>query len=637
MKERIIELEKLIRIHSSIYYEGLSNYCGIQPISDDEFDNLVNELTELDPDNKLISSTGFEHFFVSDKEKVVHEYGPIEGINKKPKNPAFYKNYAHESYCLSPKLDGSSVIIYYNNGKLIAALSRGNGTTGTNIIDVISQLSSIPKTIRYYDKLVLRGELINISAEGNIRNQSNGFIMRKGYKITEEDNDSFKFVPYNILNKSLTRDEETELIHKLGFIQIPRATMTYDELDGLWLEDSGYLNIIDELSTLVIDDVAYQLPIDGIIFEKNDQSFKKEGTNIFTRPMIAFKLDSTSEKTTVIGHKWKVSPYGKVFPTVLLDKVDLEGANVKKSSGGSYQYLLDKGLGIGAEVIVVRSGGVIPYIKEIVKKSDVFNIPEGTYKDGAHLYMKDFSVQESRLVRNIFNRHVPDGYGADLYSRLVEDYPSQMSNLKDYRKFIEEIHESGIIKSKNITTGKQLAALSILSDNTLTYQITTSKILSLSTINGLGPKYRKKINAKYPSIDSFITDIENSVSIKKLSNKLVEKSVKDNLSNIKLVAEFYKSNPSASIDVVDEIEDNSGKIKVILTNFTGSPVGKKDFTKTFDELFSTVGNVKDCDILVYHKPGSSKMKVAEKLGKKIISITELMEMSPSEIKELVNK
>jgi DNA ligase (NAD+) len=622
--QRIIELEKLIPIYSKMYYEGVeSDESGLTPISDEEFDNLVDELKDLSPDHPLILAVGFDYNIGSDKQKVDHCFVPVTGINHKTKSDVFNKGLSHkEGYVLTPKLDGCSIILTYKAGILTKALTRGTGIKGSNVIDIIKQLSSVPKVLKLKIDIVTSGELINIAdpeVYGNIRNQSNGYVMRKGHTVTEDEDELFKFVPYRVLSKSLTKMEELQLLKECGFIECP--WIKFDEFHEIdW--ESKKVEVIEQLTSTTFE--GKLLPIDGIVVELDDHSSQETEVSPFNRKTIAFKLNSSSAETTVIGIRWKLSQYGKFFPTILLDKVVLDGANVSKCSGGSYKDLVNQGLGIGAKVVVVRSGGVIPYITEVLEKSNKIDAPENSYLDGAHLFSSNFSVSEMRLVRNIFKRHIPHGYSNDLFIRFSDKYPELMDSLVKFREFIDSDHIITLDR-EFITTRKQLDALNETFDSIRNYKIDLIRLLSLCSIDGLGPKLNKKLSTKYMTIEEFMDAIRNGELIYKWSNRRVQDSVNENIDNIEKMFDFFKSNERniREIEVVDESQAELPK--VLLTNLSGSSLKKAEIQSKFKDKFKFVGDVKNADLVIFGKEGSSKYDAAVKLNKTLIQVEDFIQ------------
>lgn len=617
------EVVDLISNLSRFYYEGS------EIISDDQFDKLCEKYSTIYPDLYIWKETGWGYNpeWSSDKESVNHEVFPMKSISSKTKSIHFM-NDKEGTYIATPKLDGAGLTVTYDDGKLEKAVSRGGRLVGHNITDIISQL--VPATIPTKERLIIRGELSN-KADKNSRNQSSGMIMRKNYTLTDEEKDSFMFIPYGILNiPTSSKSAELTLLKSMGFIEVPNVVMEAEDFDLLMTNDDERNELLTNLSIINEDQVF----IDGIVFEKDEPSTNREG-NLYDRHHIAFKLDSEVVETSVIGIKYQHSNQGKFTPVVQFEKVDIEGAGVKRSAGGSYSYLVKKGLGIGARVGLIRSGGVIPYVKSVFEPSQDIPKPDKcpVCNHDIELVKADLyctnpicDKKVNTLTKKIFNKFVPHGYGTNLYNRLVESY--SVNTIEEYLMFINlELDKVG-----SITTNKQLIALKELQVYTKEWRKTFQGLLALSNIPGLGPKLSKKLEAHYQTVDNLLDalDSENTKEvddfIKKLSNKTVVKSFRDYKQFIRSINNFFSNNPyEVKVEKVVSSEDSEKEL-VVLTNIKGQ-LKKSDIMKMKSEYKFTDSVTEKVKYLVYSIPNSSKHKKAIKLGVECISLEEFLRKS----------
>jgi hypothetical protein len=482
----------------------------------------------------------------------------------------------------------------------------------------MSQIPTHTDGISTSGKITIRGELINISTDKNTRNQSNGLVMRKNSKLTEEEKSGTIFIPYQIMSESHLKNNELYKLVGMGFLTIPHLVVPKTDLVKL----ESFDEIINKLKYIVINSNEVELPIDGLIIEPYGvYSSTNEDTTAYYLPRIAYKLDSTdSVITEVVGINWKLSQYGKYFPVVKVGTVVIDGSNVSKVSGASYSDLLERGIGIGSKVLVAKSGGIIPIILEVLEKSSVLDEPTDSVRKGAFLFKDGFSIDESRLVFNIFNRFVPDGYGKDLWVRFKNSYPDSVESLSSFRLLVENYVPT---RTDFLTTTKQLDALSELFNKVLNTKKHVKFILSLSSLNGLGIKYLNKLNSEFSSID----ELYNSDELVKVTNKTIYQSLMDCKSNVLAMDGFFSSHDYLDTEQVRTLPysvANESLPKVVLTNLKGSSMTKSQIMDKFKDKFLFTTDVKNCDLLVYGIEGSSKHKLASSLGKNTIQVEEFI-------------
>lgn len=599
------DIPKLISIYSTIYYNGLDELevdgTKYYPISDSEFDELLTQVPDSDP---IKSTTGFDSVAISDKAEVAHRF-PTMGISNKTKDFNYVRSlFLNKESVVTPKLDGTSITLEYLDGKFVRSLTRGNGTLGRDVSDIVSQLPSVPKSIPDTGSLFIRGELLQVSINNdNIRNQSNGLVNRKNYTLTEDELNSFKFIPFEIQNTTTDKVTELQRLSELGFLPIPYKVGLPSDLPEL-------------ISELTKDG---ELTSDGLVI--TDNVIIDNSSNYTQRDLVAYKFNSSSVETVVTDIQWNKSPYGKYFPTIVIDTVNIDGARVSKVSGGSYRYLKNNGLGIGSKVSVIRSGGVIPYIDKVLTRSDNLNPPSDSYESGAHLYSKS-DMDEGVCVSNLFFRYKTKGYSWKLLCKIMDTYPGDWS-LHSFRKLVDK-YELLIDKSK--FTNHEWNGVEILFDTIRKAKVSLIEILEVASIEGLGWANIRSILDNFKSISSFIDYVKSGGELRSITNSKIESELRSNLPRLLDVVEFYKD----SIEYIPEFKDNndsgeSPRVKVVLTNFTGSPIKKSDFLATYPELLE-VGKVEEADLVIYFKDGSKKVTKAKELNIKLMKVTEYVDL-----------
>jgi len=647
----VSQLESDIKIYSKLYYEGL-DYIKIKnkiftKISDKKFDELIDKLKSLNPSSPILTTPGWGYELSSDKEGVAHETYPVKGISYKNKDKNclfdifdFYKESNSIEICGTPKLDGCSIILTYKNSHLIRALTRGDGFIGSNIMDIIHQLPSIPKKLSTpTDLITIRGELINIKYLDNIRNLSNGLVMRKNYTLSQDELESFVFIPYSILSNTLSDysiEDELKYFSDNGFISIPYLKFNSKTKDK-WIKD--YDKNMEYLSSITINSIEYKLPIDGIVFSPNiPREDMKEGT-IYARDLYAYKLDSDSEVTEVVDIVWNLTRLGRYIPLIVVNTVTLNGANVSNITGSAYQTLIDSGIGIGSKVRVVRSGGVIPYITEVITKSSKINAPTKNVKiEGAHLFTTDPIFDDESIIHNIYNDFKEKGFGDSLYYKIKEVLPDFFSNLISFRKYIDYYGNKSkwdkfMISLSGDFTDHEIQGIEYLVDYIYNYKVKMYEILWYANIDGLGDVQSYNLYEEYFDFETLIKDIKKPYgksSIDEIVNSRVATSLRNQVESISKLAKFFHKNGYDSKEVEQEATKDSDKPQVVLTNFGGSSLKKSEFESVYSDKLSFTDDVNSADLVIYSKPGSSKYNLAVELGIPVIQVEDYIKDNPYE-------
>jgi DNA ligase (NAD+) len=395
VQELVNEIQKLSKEY---YYEGDSR------VPDEYFDKLVKDLTKIDPDNIILRQVNYG--VGSSRDKKSHKY-QILGLPKK------YEVVSHTGLTtMTPKLDGISVVVYYEKGILVNVLTRGDGFKGIDITSKVlnhvpSKLQIIPSDHHISTtEFALRGELIIKNSTfreylstsyKNPRNCVAGLANAIDSDLSLADiifydmyTDTAGLVPQREFN--ITKFSED--INKVIMIESDHVS---NEL--LKLQYSSYKNL-------------YDYTLDGVVVESSGEKY-------------AFKENSLGISSRVIGIEWNSSGYGKLVPVILIEPADVSGVTISRVSGNSYNYLLKNMIMIGSYVKVIRSGEVIPYITEVTNYES-FNISNlginfNYYEKGSHIYEKinEYNEFHYSLVR-LINRAKIKGIGDKLSNQFAD-------------------------------------------------------------------------------------------------------------------------------------------------------------------------------------------------------------------------
>lgn len=274
-------------------------------------------------------------------------------------------------YCVEYKLDGLTLNLTYDGGKLIQAATRGNGEVGEGILPQAKTIRTIPMQIPFLGRMEVQGECImrlstlekyNETADEplkNARNAAAGALRNLDPKVTAARNlDAFFYQVGYIEGKSFaTQMDMLAFLRENGFDVSPYT---------------GFADTIDEALSLV-DQVeiardSLDFLIDGATIKLTDMRTREVlgTTDKFPRWAIAFKFAAQEARTTLEGVTWELGRTGKLTPLAHLTPVDICGVTVKRATLNNYGDICRKRVRVGGDVWIRRSNDVIPEIMGIV-------------------------------------------------------------------------------------------------------------------------------------------------------------------------------------------------------------------------------------------------------------------------------
>lgn len=368
MQKKILGLSAEIKDAAQKYYED-----GSSPLTDLEFDAKVDELRELDPDADVLS-VGWGYDINADStpgEKVAHRYGVVGSLDKCHNWKELGPDFQWRSLAASLKLDGISIALYYRDGKLQQALTRGDGAIGIDITSKALKIEPGLKQLKSDKKFTgaVRGEIVMAFADFNAyaklhleaknpRNTTAGLINAK------EVSDDLKYLSiqvYTVIGDENNDAQFNRVNTMVSWLraQFP-AVAPYKTLKEL--KSTELLDTMDALK----DDWYGTYPADGIVL--NQLGTSREGNNIAYIAK-AFKFKAESKVTEVVDVEWSLSKTHYLIPRVHVAPVELSGTTVEYCTGFNAQYIRDNSIGSGAKVEITKSGEIIPYILGVVEPS----------------------------------------------------------------------------------------------------------------------------------------------------------------------------------------------------------------------------------------------------------------------------
>lgn len=382
MDKKIERMKNLISIldkAASVYYQGtdeiMSNY---------EYDRLYDELVSLEKETGLTlsgsptSKVGYE--VMSELPKENHGY-PILSLDKTKDVDTLASWLGNHKGVLSWKLDGLTVVVTYEEGKLIKAVTRGNGTVGEVITNNAKTFVNIPLTIPYKERIIIRGEAlirysdferINASIENpdekykNPRNLCSGSVRQLSNEVTASRN--VFFLVYNVIDSGMKftyKSEELLWLHKQGFDVVGHDIVDRESISDIITRYSEQIKHND-------------FPSDGLVLTYDDIEYGNSlgSTSKFPRHSIAFKWADETAKTKLIKIEWSPSRTGLINPVAIFDPVELEGTTVSRASVHNVSTVEALELGVGDSILVYKANMIIPQIADNLTRSNNILIPD---------------------------------------------------------------------------------------------------------------------------------------------------------------------------------------------------------------------------------------------------------------------
>nr|MBQ8252375.1 NAD-dependent DNA ligase LigA [Lachnospiraceae bacterium] len=383
--ERMKELIALLSKASKAYYaedtEIMSNY---------EYDKLYDELTALEEETGITLagsptvSVGYEAVDSLPKER--HEK-PMLSLAKTKSREELADWLGEKEGLLSWKLDGLTIVVTYENGKLLKAVTRGNGEVGEVVTNNAKVFKNLPAVIPFKGTLTLRGEAvipysefekINAAIEDvgakykNPRNLCSGSVRQLNNQVTAERNVYFYAFSYvqaaeggNEPDFVNDRENHFKFLKEQGF----------DVVDYIRVDAESVSTAIETYADQV---KTYDIPSDGLVLSYCDLAYSASLglTAKFPRHSIAFKWADEVAETTLREVEWSPSRTGLINPVAIFDEVELEGTTVSRASLHNISYMKALKLGIGDRVTVYKANMIIPQIAENLTRSGRIELPK---------------------------------------------------------------------------------------------------------------------------------------------------------------------------------------------------------------------------------------------------------------------
>ena len=643
---RMKELAQKLDEAAKAYYQK-----DIEIISNREYDQMYDELQALEKETGTVLANsptirvGYEAVEQLPKEE--HE-SPMLSLDKTKDREVLREFIGNHETLLSWKLDGLTIVLTYENGELVKAVTRGNGVVGEVVTNNAKVFQNIPLKLPYQGRLVLRGEAIitysdferiNESIEDvdakykNPRNLCSGSVRQLNNEITAERKVrfyAFALVSAENVDFHNSRAEQFEWMRQQGFDVVEYRKVTAETLD----------TAMDYFSTAITQN---DFPSDGLVALYDDIAYGESlgRTAKFPRNAFAFKWADEIRETHLQEIEWSPSRTGLINPVAVFEPVELEGTTVSRASVHNISIVKELKLGIGDTITVYKANMIIPQIAENLTQSGNLVIPDicpacgheteirkvndvealyCTNPDCAAKKIKSFALFASRDAMNI------DGLSeATLEKFIARGFIHDFGDIFEIGKHREEIVEmegfgeksfdnlmASLEKAKETTLAKVIYSLGIANiglanakvicrhfDDDLE-KIRHADEEEISSIDTIGPVIAKSL------VDYFKTEGNNEKLdhlMSYLSVKKEEKKGEQIFQNMNFVITGSVEHFANRAQAKEFIESLGGKV-------TGSVTGKTNYLINND----TTSN-------------SSKNKKAKELGIPILSEEDFLKLA----------
>ena len=617
------ELETKIKKYADAYYEGN------ELISDAEYDTLIEQLRQENPDSELLDTVvGNELKGVTKKYELPITMGTLAKCRNEDEFRDWFDSKTKSekiNYVCEYKMDGNSQLLCYQDGKFVRSLSRGNSVYGEDTTQNVSLVQGVRKEIDIPGTVYIRGE-VEMNKEifkkyfpndANPRNTAAGIMRHKDGK----DCDKLNFIAYEIFSDYPgVSDYERNKMETLSrnLFSTPDYIVT-DSVEEILKWRSHVADLRKEL--------PYE--IDGIVI-KNDEVDKEDLMRKTPLNNCAIKFDLVAERTTVKDIRWQLG--GRYFsPVADVEPVVLCGATVSKASVANLNIMEELGIYPGAEVEIVRSGEVIPYISKVINPRkttyDELGVPAVCPVCGGNVAVNSSGIPEClnedcpRKVGHRFKRMFKVFGIKGCGDAFVDNLENEGISVKDFLEMCKGDNPTVLNSFAGGINGEKIYKQM---NNIFNKEITPAQFLAIFDVKLFDEKKIKQLTNW--SLDDMINaTFEKVVTMEgfaeKTANAFVDfvTSYKDEISSLKT---YFK----VSDGKVEEKSENAlGSVC-----FTGAgPMGRKELTALAEkkgwEVASSV--TAKLNVLVCADPSSnsSKMQKARKNGTKIISYEEFIE------------
>lgn len=345
-------------------------YLGAKPIMNDHtYDTLENILREKLPYHRIFTKIGTPNFDTGfDKKKHLIPMGSQNKVNNFKDLVHYFelKKVTDLNFVVQPKCDGISLEIIYQNGRLVEAITRGDGFIGDLITQNVVKMKNFVAHPQNFSGSI-RCEIVvtkkdfqklnDISEEkySNPRNAASGLSQRLDGKYAE----FCTLMAVDIISESQSESAKISELKNLNFTPVDSFPChSFEEIEEI------YQRFLRQ------DRLSYPYDIDGLVIKINNLEIAQKLGSKNNRPkfQVAYKFPADSNQSQIKKIDWQVGPMGSITPVAEIEPIELAGAVITFASLGNYNLVIKKNLNIGDIIEISRRGDVIPHIEKVITK-----------------------------------------------------------------------------------------------------------------------------------------------------------------------------------------------------------------------------------------------------------------------------
>jgi DNA ligase (NAD+) len=634
LKTRSKYLADQILKHKALYY------AGNPAISDAEYDQLEDELSQLAPDHPVLFIVG-----TSTPEGTLSHNPPMLSIQKATGGISdilrWLGNSPSKQLVVSYKVDGLSLSLIYEDGHFKQASTRGDGLKGEDVTFNVMKIESIPKIIPISDRVNVRGELyMQISEFKRLQIE-----LEKEY--TSPRNLAVGSLKQKDLNETAKRRLNFFAFDILGFNQDNEEYSAHLDTLKSWGFDSPIIETMkkptEEKISTIFDQISVDRPnldfeIDGIIFRYNNiVEYDKVGvTEHHPRGQIALKFASAEAITTLNSITWQVGRTGVLTPVAELQPVTLSGAKISRATLHNADFVENENIANGDKLVLQRSGDVIPKIVKVsVKSANKYSFPTTC------------PSCSSQITRSGVNLLCPNSNCPDREIQIIRHFIRQVDIKFLGIKAIERLYQNNIVKQPTdlYTVSKEKLKFHLGKNGEKAFdQIQANKTLTLDVflsglgIHTLGKRMGKVLSSHFKTLEALQkSSVEEFCQLEGISTITAE-AIHKGLKDPNLIPRFIENGVVIKSKEILKVKSTIGQgLRVYVTGSIEN-MTKKEIQQFVEEngFIWSKSITKKLDILVKgYKAGLTKIEKAEKLGISIKSWEEfLTEINTNKSKEI---
>lgn len=653
--------KKIEDLREKLNYHGYKYYVLDSPeISDYEYDMMMRDLIKLEEEYPVLKSPTSPTQRVggapiSEFKEVVHtvpmlslqdvfSFEELKDWDKRVRD-----EYPDVEYVVELKIDGLSVSLLYENGELVRGATRGDGFVGEDITNNVKTIKSIPLNIKDKALLEVRGEVympraafssLNAKREemeeaifANPRNAAAGSLRQLDPKITASRKlDIFVFNIQRYEGKEIkTHREGLDYVYSLGFKVSPQRIVC-----------KNVEEVINAINTLgdMRGDLSFD--IDGIVIKVNDLEMRtKLGQTAKTpRWAVAYKFPPELKKTRVKDITLQVGRTGVITPTAELEPVRIAGSTVSRATLHNGDYIKEKDIRIGDNVIIKKAGEIIPEVVKVVKEDRKgceveFHMPDKCPVCGAETVREEGEAalrctniscpaQIKRCIIHFASRDAMniDGLGPQIISMFIDN--NLIKDAADlYTLKYEELIELNRMGDKSVRN--LLSAIDSSRENDI------DRLIFALGIRFIGLKAAKSLAKAFKDIDTLAkSGYDELIKVPEIGDKMAESIVSffNEGENLNFIEKLRASGVNFNLKAKESTDEQIFESKTFVLTGTLEHYKRNEIQEIIENLGGKVSSSvsKKTNYVVAGSDAGSKLTKAQKLNITIISENEFNKM-----------